>query len=257
MRLRTGCAAACYYERMTPLFSPPEAGVLPALLHDLSSNPGALVVFDLDDTLLSTVHRHRRILMEYSAHPAVVRRFPGVLALRRLPLSCYRYLIADTAREAGLSEPALLEDLKAFWFARFFRNEYLEADEPIPGATGYCREVERRGGTVVYLTGRDEAMRAGTEASLERHGFPVPDGRAVRLVLKPRFEMADHEFKAGALRALAALGPVAGGFENEPGHANLLAATFPAAKMVLVGSRHSGKPVVLDARVPRVPDFLI
>lgn len=242
---------------MAPVISPPEAGVLSALLDDVAARPGALVVFDLDDTLLSTADRHRRILLEYAAHPAVARRFPAVRALPRLPRSAYRYLIVDTVRAAGLAERALLADVEAFWFARFFRNEYLDADEPLPGAPGYCREVARRGGTVVYLTGRDEAMRAGTEASLERHGFPAPDGRSALLMLKPRFELADHAFKAEALRFLAGFGAVAGGFENEPAHANLLAETFPAARMALVGSRHSGRPVVAHASVARVPDFLI
>jgi predicted secreted acid phosphatase len=166
-----------------------------------------------------------------------------------------RYSIIDTARAAGAQDAEMLEFLRAFWFARFFKNDYLAEDEPVPGAAEFCAEALARGAALVYLTGRDEGMRVGTLSALARHGFPAPDGLSVVLSLKPSFETPDFEFKAEALKAVAKLGAVAGGFENEPSHVNLMAEAFPGSTMVLVETRHSGKPVSPLPAVSRIKDF--
>ncbi len=218
-------------------------GVLEGLLDDVARVRGArpLVVMDLDDTLLSTDARHLRILREFGLEGV------GPQALR--------YSITDTARAGGLQDAAELSRLREFWFSRFFRNEYLLADEPVPGAPAYCRELVARGAELVYLTGRDETMRAGTEESLARHGFP-PSGRpGARLILKPRFDTPDLEYKTQSLRLLEASGRVAGVFENEPAHVNLFVAAFPEARSVFVDTKHSGRPIAPHPSVPWIRDF--
>ena len=58
---------------------------------------------------------------------------------------------------------------------------------------------------IVYLTGRDETMRSGTEESLRAFGFPL-DGEDAKLILKPDFKVDDTVFKGQALEALASDG---------------------------------------------------
>ncbi|HEX4047540.1 MAG TPA: hypothetical protein VH309_06880, partial [Elusimicrobiota bacterium] len=160
----------------------------------------------------------------------------------------------QTAKEAGVDE-AVTKDLRDFWFARFFQNRYLLEDSPVPGAPAYCAEVLARGGKLVYVTGRDERMREGTEKSFANHGFPAPDGAAVRLILKPRFDTPDQTFKSETLGVLAKLGRVAASFENEPTHINMFREAFPQGRHFLLETKHSGRPVIAHAGVVRIRDF--
>ena len=200
-------------------------------------------ILDIDDTLLSTSGRHLRILREFASHKGISHKVPAQV----------RYLITETARAAGLSDERLLSELREFWFARFFRNEYLLEDEPIDGAQDYCRELLEAGARIVYLTGRDETMREGTLAALRKHDFPLAEPSS--LLLKPEFSTPDREFKEQALARIAAEGPVAGGFENEPLHIHLLLEIFPKGRMVLVDSRHSGRPAPPLSGVPKIKDY--
>lgn len=230
-----------------------QKGLLDAVLDAVASAPGSLVVFDLDDTLFSTSDRHLRILREFA--DLIESRAPeGAALLRAIEREKLRYQITDTAAHAGL-DAALVKDLKDFWFARFFKNHYLVEDSVIPGAPEYCAEVEARGGTIVYVTGRDEGMREGTEKSFTRHGFPEPDGKLVKLVLKPRFDTPDLAFKTEVLARLGAMGTVAASFENEPLHINLFREAFPKGRHFLLETKHSGKPAIPHAEVLKIKDF--
>lgn len=229
--------------------TPRQAQVLGDLLDDVRARKGALVVFDLDDTLFATAQRHLRILREYAAKRAEAAQ---LAALRPEQLL---YSITETAKAHGFDDAALLEELRDFRSARFFKNEYLLEDRPVAGAALYCREVLSAGGKVVYLTGRDEAMRSGTLSALSGHAFPIPDDDSVVLILKPRFDTPDVQFKAEALKRLAAMGHVAGSFENEPAHINLFQAAFPKARHIFLDTRHSGKPVTPHPAIPWIKDF--
>lgn len=230
-----------------------QKALLDALLDAVAKTPDAIVVFDLDDTLFSTSDRHMRILAEFaSAIETQDARAAGVL--RAIAREKLRYSIADTAKDHGLEEK-LAKDLRDFWFARFFKNPYLLEDTIIPGGPEFAAEVIKRGGRSFYMTGRDEGMREGTEASLLRHGFPEPDGKSATLVLKPRFDTPDFAFKNEALHKVGEMGTVVGSFENEPAHVNLFVERFPKAVHFLLETKHSGKPVTLHAAVHRIKDF--
>jgi len=226
---------------------------LDALLEDVAATAGAIVVFDLDDTLFSTADRHLRILAEFAARiEAADAKAAGIV--RGIVREKLRYSVVDTAKDHGLDEK-LAKDLRDFWFARFFKNPYLLEDSIIAGGPELAAEVIRRGGRCFYMTGRDEGMREGTEASLLRHGFPEPDGKGATLVLKPRFDTPDFAFKEEALRRIGELGPVVGSFENEPGHVNLFITHFPKGRHFLLETKHSGKPVEPHASILRIKDF--
>jgi hypothetical protein len=225
---------------------------LDAVLADVAAAPG-IVVFDLDDTVFSTNDRHLRILREYA--DLIKDREPDAAALlRAIDRERLRYQIVQTAAEAGVAE-AVVKDLRDFWFARFFQNRYLLEDSVVPGAPAYCAEVLARGGTLVYVTGRDERMREGTEKSFVKHGFPPADGERVRLMLKPKFDTPDHAFKSETLVVLGHLGRVAASFENEPTHINMFREAFPKGRHFLLETKHSGRPVIPHKDVVRIKDF--
>ncbi len=231
--------------------APTQKESLDAVLADAA---GALVVFDLDDTVFSTNDRHLRILREYAE--LVEPKAPEAAALlRAIQRESLRYQIVETAKDAGLDD-ALVKDLKDFWFARFFQNGYLLEDGVIPGAPAYCAAVAAAGGTIVYVTGRDERMRDGTERSFARHGFPEPGGKSIRLILKPRFDVQDFAFKQETLARLAEMGRVAASFENEPLHVNMFREAFPKGRHFLLETKHSGRPAVLHPDVLKIRDFL-
>ena len=238
---------------MSSPVSPAQKESLDAVLADVAAHPGSLVVFDLDDTVFSTNDRHLRILREYA--DLIETREPEAAALlRSIERERLSYQITQTAKDAGVNE-AVTKDLRDFWFARFFQNRYLLEDSAVPGAPAYCAEVLARGGTLVNVTGRDERMREGTEQSFVNRGFPTPDGRAVQLMLKPRFDTPDHAFKSETLVVLAKLGRVAASFENEPTHINMFREAFPKGRHFLLETKHSGRPVIPHADVLRIQDF--
>ncbi|MFI5348311.1 MAG: hypothetical protein ACHQ2Z_02100 [Elusimicrobiota bacterium] len=226
---------------------------LDEVLEDVSRRRGALVVFDLDDTLFSTANRHLRILREFA--DLLETRDPAAAGLlRAVERERLRYAVTDTAKDAGVAE-TVAADLRKFWFDRFFKNRYLLEDDVVPGAPAYCAEVLARGGVIVYVTGRDEAMREGTERSFTRHGFPEPDEKSVRLILKPAFEAPDLAFKTEVVARLKTMGRVAASFENEPTHINMFRDAFPEAKHFLLDTKHSGKPVIPHPEVLKIGDF--
>lgn len=227
--------------------------LLDGLLADVAAVPGGIVVFDLDDTLFSTADRHLKILAEFAA--AIETKDARAAGLvRAITREKLQYSPVETAKANGLPE-TLEKDLREFWFARFFKNPYLLVDSILPGGPEFAAAVIGRGGRAFYMTGRDEGMREGTEASLLRHGFPDPDGRDATLVLKPKFDTPDFAFKQEALKRIGELGPVLGSFENEPAHVNLFIEHFPKGKHFLLDTKHSGRPVAPHAATLRIKDF--
>ena len=217
-----------------------------------------VVLLDLDDTLLSTTRRHARILREFAGESDVMTRWPDAAAcLSVLEPPPHAYSVVDIAKSARVDDSQLLERLRGYWFERFFRSEYVLEDAPVPGAPEFCRSLAEAGAMLAYVTGRDEQMRPGTELSLGQKGFPIPGRGDARLVLKPRFDTPDLQFKSEALNRVAEWGPVAAGFENEPAHINLFADRFPEGRHILVQTKHSGKPIDPHPVVGRIRDFLL
>ena len=213
----------------------------------------ALVVFDLDSTLFSTQERNFAILQEFAARAQA----PGELklVLERLGPRDMGWNVMDDLKRHGFQDRAVLRELRHFWFDRFFKGEYLRHDLPLPGAVEFVNDVHQAGGTVYYLTGRDEpGMGQGTRASLAHHGFPI-DRERVIVRLKPRFEDSDLVFKRGVVDELRGLGEVLGVFENEPINANLFAEAFPEADVCLLETVHSPDPPPLADRIVRLRDF--
>ena len=98
-------------------------------------------------------------------------------------------------------------------------------------------------------------MEKGTCEVFRLHGFPLPDGRRVHLLLKPRRELHDDAWKVLATREVDSLGTVAAAFDNEPTHVNGYALAWPRALTVHLDTDHSGRPVEVLPQVPSIRDF--
>ena len=211
-----------------------------------------VLVLDLDSTLFSTQERNWAILCEF----ANARPVPELqAACGKLGPEAMGWNVMEDLKRAGFDDAATLDALRAFWFERFFRDEYLHHDLPLPGAVEFVKQAHARGAHVVYLTGRDEpGMGLGTRASLTGRGFPLEIERT-DLMLKPQFDEPDLDFKRRAIADVRKLGTVLAVFENEPVNANLFADEFPDAEIYFLETVHSPDPPPLRARIMRLPDF--
>lgn len=212
-----------------------------------------VVVFDLDGTLLDNRPRTAVILHELgrawaSSHPAEAAQLSAI-APEQL-----EYLVSDSLAKLGFSKERIA-DAVAFWKARFFADDHIRFDEPLPGAVEYTRACYESGAIIAYFTGRDlPQMSVGSWKSLRDLGFPIGVPGA-ELVLKPQFEMPDAEFKREFGPRLARLGEVVAVFDNEPGNCNVILEQFASAESVFLDTQHFPGAPALDPRVHVVGDF--
>lgn len=213
---------------------------------------GGTVVFDLDSTLLDNKVRQARIMAEYGQAHGI----PALAGTRAEHWDSWDYRAA--MRRAGLPEGQIDDHAEAYrqwWRERFFTSEYCRLDEAVPGAVAYVQALRAAGARVVYVTGRQQSMRAGSEASFERLGLPVPDGGDVQLWMKPSIDEDDDDFKARVHADLHALGAPVAFFDNEPTHVNGYRQSFPDALVIHLATDHSMRPVRVAEGIPSVADF--
>ncbi len=224
-----------------------------ALERARASAPGGVAVFDLDSTLLDNRPRQARIVQDYGRAAGL----PELLAAS--PEHWRTWSLTDALRSMGLP-PDLVEQhaapARAFWREWFFTSAYCRLDGPVPGAPEFVQEVLRTGITIAYVTGRPEQMRDGTLETFRLHGFPLPDGARVHLLLKRARDLHDDAWKLEAVARVNRLGPVALAFDNEPTHVNGYAEAWPAAMVVHLDRDHSERPVKVREGIPRVVDFV-
>ncbi|HKA88248.1 MAG TPA: hypothetical protein VKE22_11300 [Haliangiales bacterium] len=227
--------------------------ILADILERARGTHRAVTIFDLDSTLFSTQQRNHTILLEFVAMVGAPQDLARAVAT--LGPADMGWNVIDDLKKRGFTHEPTLQRLRSFWRDRFFRDEYLRHDLPLPGAVRYVCDLYAAGATIFYLTGRDEpGMGRGTRASLSSHGFPLAGDR-IHLRLKPRFEDDDLAFKRRVLLEIRAAGDVVGVFENEPANANLFAEAFPAAQVVFLETVHSPNPPPLLPTIARVRDF--
>ncbi len=220
--------------------------------HGAAAGHGHVAVLDLDGCLFDTRPRQVRIFRELATAQ-------GLYELYRVREEhFFDWSLTTTMKNAGLSDDFIEANanvVRAWWQARFFTSAYVEHDHAMPGAPELVRALHAAGIHVVYLTGRDETMRAGTERSLRAWGFPY-DVERTTLLVKPTFEMDDTEFKEGALAHVTTLGDVVLYMDNEPANVNLFARVHPEALVVFVETDHSPRPDEPDASLPWLRSFL-
>ncbi len=220
----------------------------------LKSGPRGLLVFDLDSTVFDNRPRQARILREFghARHLAPLTQcqpwhFSSGWDLRGATNACGL---------APAQSEEIYADLKAFWQERFFTSDYCRTDIEVVGAPRYLHALDYAKSRVIYVTGRHEGMREGTEACLERCRMPMPShGGQVQLLMKPELMADDDAFKREAHEQLKSMGTVLAAFDNEPTHINDYAVKFENAVPVHLATDHSGRDVKLHPRCVSIPHF--
>ena len=214
-----------------------------------------IIMFDLDDTLITTRERTLRILRDFAAQPKIRLGFPEeVERIESMAIPQIQFSLKDTFVRTGIKNDDLFNQADAFWKARFFSNEYCAKDIQTPGAALYLQLLVRSGAKIVYLTGRDRPrMGQGTVENLLRNRFPLDPAQAI-LLMKPDPQQNDLDFKKSQFPGIAALGEVIGAFENEPANINAMAEAFPNAAAIFLDTIHLSQDQ-LNSRVSTVPDF--
>lgn len=207
----------------------------------------AVIVFDLDGTLMDNRPRVVAILHELGEHWSTLH--PEAAArCARATTGDIGYGFLANLRRLGVEGAALHEEGLAFWKARFFGDPHVRHDVEVRGARAFARAVYDAGAVIVYLTGRDlPNMALGSFASLRDLGFPI-GLIGTELVVKPRFETPDVDFKRAVAPDLSRLGTVIASFDNEPANVNLLLEAHPASAGVLLDTQYAPDPPPLDAR---------
>jgi hypothetical protein len=219
-----------------------------------SGSAAAVVVFDLDGTLMDNRPRTCAILHELgevwkTREPEIAARLaaaqPGDLA----------YLLTESLDRLSVHRTELVKEAEIFWRERFFTDHHLRHDVEVPGASAFARACYEKGGVLVYFTGRDlPMMGVGSFASLRDLGFPI-GLPGTELVLKSDANMPDEAFKRQVGPELGRVGKVIAIFDNEPGNCNVLGASYPDADTVLVDTQHLPGAPPLSPGVKVVRDF--
>ena len=231
--------------------------VLNDILEDLKAliarNIVPNLIFDLDDTVFDAGSRTRHILLDVANRPDVSSRCPEFLAkLEQMTTDDICYRVEDNLDRLGVSDVYVRELARSVWWERFFH--ICEIDEVVPGALEFVRNVYDAGASVIYLTGRDRIrMEAGTNACLDRHGFPRGD--RARLILKPEKSICDFRFKREEVAGIKSTDIVLAAFDNEPRHVNMFRAALPEAHVVFVDRRHAGHSETPVESVCWIRDF--
>ena len=219
-----------------------------AVTKTLDAGKTPVLLLDLDSTLYDTSKRNHVILKEWLAEKKP--QDPVYSALNDMQQDVRFYSMADLFGNIGLSlddaaTKAHWEDLKEYWKARFFTDPYVNYDQPYPGSPDFVRAAFQLDVVIAYLTGRDRpGMEKGTLQTLQRDGFPMPNGHNVFLYMKPQREGDDYLYKMGELEKIEKLGHVVASFENEPKNFIGICHKFPQAIHVFVDSVCSDHPAL-------------
>ncbi len=216
--------------------------------------PPPVVVFDLDGTLMDNRPRSLAILLEIAGvwgdrEPEVADR------LRTATPQGLAYLFHESLHRLGITRTDLVAEAEEYWRARFFRDEHLVHDVPLPGSVAFAKACYEAGAVLVYLTGRDlPLMGLGTFRSLRDLGFPIGVA-GTEVILKPDAAMPDEAFKRIAAPELTRVGTVIASFDNEPGNCNVFLSTYPECNSVLVDSQCMPGAPPLSPGVTVITDF--
>ncbi len=235
-----------------PLSDSAAKELLRDVLSQIRAKEQSIAVFDLDSTLLDNGPRQAAILREYGEEV-------GIDELKQSKAEHWvTWDVGEAMANGGLAADLVAvhrEPFKAYWRDRFFTSEYCVADEMIAGACDFVQAVHEAGGSVCYVTGRHEEMRAGSVTCLERLGFPVPNGADVTLLMKPTLAEDDDVYKLRTYAVLGEQGTVVAAFDNEPTHINGYRKAFPDAYAIHLATDHSGRDVKVADGVISILDF--
>jgi hypothetical protein len=221
-----------------------------------SRGEAPIIVFDIDGTLVDPAPRTWHIFRDVGHEQR--HRFPwlpervAAMDPARFP---WPYAPDSALARAAITDTAASRALLTAWRERFFASDYLDDDVPLAGAVAFVDSLHRSGATIVYLTGRPApTMLQGTVRSLQRCGFPVGLPRT-QLVLKPRADLRDGDYKAPVFQEIARAGEVVATFENEPGNINAMRRALPSARAFYVHTNYA-RFVPIEAGIDTVSTYV-
>jgi hypothetical protein len=194
-----------------------------------------VAVFDLDGTLFRTGFRSKQIFLEYANE-----QDDSILAhkVKTIDPVTVQYRVRNTLVGSGITDSTVLKSMIDSWRMKFFSDDYLKYDEPIPGSVRFVNALHDSGALIIYLTGRDApGMLLGTVSSLKQYGFPIGIAKT-ELIMKSRRYEKTIPYKEQTIAYIEQLGRVIAVFENEPVIMNLFAERFPEAKACFVETEH-------------------
>ncbi len=192
------------------------------------ATPGAVVLFDIDSTIMNTSPRNFAILKDAENHFSFLDGISRQLGPYRMGWN-----ICDDVEPVRPLSPDEKKKLHEFWSERFFFDPWVRLDTPYPGVQELLGWLEQTGVRLVYLTGRDSVnMAGGTIEAFRSHG--IPSGEKVTFLFKPTQETEDLPFKKRAFEEINRMGRVVLAVENEPANANAMLEAFPAAAVALI-----------------------
>ncbi len=214
-----------------------------------AQNLRSLAVFDLDSTLFNVSHRTKKILTEFAD-------LHGLTELKNVEVKHQDWGIKEAVLRAGYHpdrDLTMLENLRDYWFEKFFTNEYVHFDVPYNGAVSYVLELYEAGCEIKYLTGRDQhRMGIGSAEVLKKWGFPCEPGQ---LVLKPERSIDDGFFKTDWFTKVDRSNyEKIYFFENEPVNINAVLKTSPDVEIIFLETTHARRETV-TAQLERIFHF--
>lgn len=206
------------------------------------------VIFDLDATLLCNAGRSLAIFVDFAGDRPL-----AVNAMKAVPPRRWPWGPVEMLSVSGI-EGDWTRGFEKFWFDRFFSNDYLTHDRPIPGALDYVLRVRDAGARVFYVTGRArESMLDGTVTSLRRWGFPLDERAELRT--KPDAAIADWAFKTELIGELREEHAIVALIDDMPETVNTLAERHPDLNIVVMDTAHSKNAPDPATHIPRIRDF--
>jgi hypothetical protein len=243
----------------TPPPPPPASAVLPQILEAVRQayNKGErpMVLFDLEGTLFDNRTRILQILREYADKELKTVRPQFAQTIAALTPAQIQYQLPETLKSVNVTEEAVVNNAVVFWSERFFTDEYLRYDVPIPGAVKFVRDLYSSGARIVYVTGRDaQRQLLGTVKQLRDSGFPIGI-QGSELIMRPVPQTQDAVFKQQVTNYLRQFGKVVAAFDTEPTNANVYRRAFPDATCVIYSAPRSPNPPPLLPNILGLASF--
>ena len=204
-----------------------------------------MIIFDIDGTILDNFPRQVAILINlFSEMPEIKEIYLNEGYLRQLlpnPYSLLKHII----EKSGNTQ--IIRELQPKFLKFFLSNEYLENDILISGFSTFFKQLllnTPEDIEITFLTGRPEQeMREGTITSLNLLGIDF-NTKKFQLIMKPKIEMEDYDFKVQVLSALKTDQiQVLAFFDNEPNNCILAKKFFPNALVVQYLSSQAGNEI--------------
>jgi hypothetical protein len=222
----------------------------------------ALLILDIDSTLLDTSYRTGGIFKEFALSAYHNSLYPDLCSAiknwgnTKEVYDPIEFINTHSKDYIVQPESDLAKTLLSFWKERFFNESWLNHDLPYLGSQAFVHKHLVMGVDIAYLTGREEkTLLNGTIKSLLIHGFPYnPGSKHTRLMLKSSSHIKDlvykdegiTEFKQGYDKVIF--------IDNEIELVEMAIIKHPDVSSYVFDSVHSKRSKTKASELPRLID---